>query len=161
MMARQQAPPLHPPPLHKKVNNNKKGETEMQDMGDPTAWSSLLLGLAALAAGSGALRKPGVWQTMIGEVEGSPALTFLSGMLELVVGAAVYLANPWAPADLLTCLLKSLGGLMMVEALAILFACDLYSQMWLRSLGNFHRGWAGTTTALGLALTLIGMARFT
>jgi len=54
----------------------------MQDMGDPTAWSSLLLGLAALAAGAGALRKPGMWQTMIGEVEGSPALTFLSGMLE-------------------------------------------------------------------------------
>jgi len=132
----------------------------MQDMGDPTAWSSLLLGLAAVAAGAGALRKPGVWQTMIGEVEGSPALQFLSGMLELAVGAAVYLANPWLPADLLTCLLKSLGGLMMVEALAILFACDLYSQMWLRSLGNFHRGWAGATTFLGLVLTILGMARF-
>jgi len=132
----------------------------MQDMGDPTAWSSLLLGLAAVAAGAGALRRPGVWQTMIGEVEGSPALQFLSGMLELAVGAAVYLANPWLPADLLTCLLKSLGGLMMAEALAILFACDLYSQMWLRSLGNFQRGWAGATTALGLGLTIVALGRF-
>jgi len=132
----------------------------MQDMGDPTAWSSLLLGLAAVAAGAGALRRPGVWQTMIGEVEGSPALQFLSGMLELAVGAAVYLANPWLPADLLTCLLKSLGGLMMAEALAILFACDLYSHMWLRSLGNFQRGWAGATTALGLGLTIVGLGRF-
>lgn len=132
----------------------------MQDMGDPTAWSSLLLGLAAVAAGAGALRKPGMWQTMIGEVEGSPALQFLSGMLELAVGAAVYLANPWLPADLLTCLLKSLGGLMMAEALAILFACDLYSHLWLRSLGNFQRGWAGATTALGLGLTIVGLGRF-
>jgi len=132
----------------------------MQDMGDPTAWSSLLLGLAAMAAGAGALRKPGMWQTMIGEVEGSPALQFLSGMLELAVGAAVYLANPWLPADLLTCLLKSLGGLMMAEALAILFACDLYSHLWLRSLGNFQRGWAGATTALGLGLTIVGLGRF-
>lgn len=132
----------------------------MQDMGDPTAWSSLLLGLAAVAAGAGALRKPGVWQTMIGEVEGSPALQFLSGMLELAIGAAVYLANPWLPTDLLTCLLKSLGGLMMAEAMAILFACDLYTQMWLRSLGNFHRGWASVTTVLGLLLTIFGLARF-
>lgn len=132
----------------------------MQDMGDPTAWSSLLLGLAAVAAGAGALRKPGVWQTMIGEVEGSPALQFLSGMLELAIGAAVYLANPWLPTDLLTCLLKSLGGLMMAEAVAILFACDLYTQMWLRSLGNFHRGWASVTTVLGLLLTIFGLARF-
>jgi len=54
----------------------------MQEAGDPTAWSALILGLAALAAGAGALRQPGVWQTMIGEVEGSPALQFLCGMLE-------------------------------------------------------------------------------
>jgi hypothetical protein len=131
----------------------------MQDFGDPTGWSSLLLGLAALAAGAGALRQPGVWQTMIGEVEGSPTLQFVCGMMELVVGSLVYLANPWVPTDLATCLLKALGGLMLVEALAILFACDLYTQMWLRSLGNFHRGWAGITTALGLALTILGMVR--
>ncbi|NBC37547.1 hypothetical protein GTZ99_13410 [Novosphingobium sp. FSY-8] len=131
----------------------------MQEIWDPTAWSSLLLGLAALAAGSGALRKPGVWQTMIGEVEASPALQFVCGMLELVVGALVYLSNPWIPADPLTCILKSLGGAMMIEALAIVAACDLYTQMWLKSLGNFHKGWAGITTTLGLALTIAGMAR--
>ncbi|MBB3954340.1 MULTISPECIES: hypothetical protein [Novosphingobium] len=132
----------------------------MQEAGDPTAWSALILGLAALAAGAGALRQPGVWQTMIGEVEGSPALQFLCGMLELLVGSVVYLANPWIPHDLLTCIIKALGGLMMAESLAILFACDLYTQMWLKTLGNFHKGWAGITTLIGLALTVIGMARF-
>jgi len=132
----------------------------MQEIWDPTAWSCLILGLAALAAGIGALRQPGMWKTMIGEVEASPALQFVCGMLELLVGSIVYLANPWTPHDVLTCILKALGGLMMFEALAILAACDIYTQMWLRSLGNFHKGWAGLTTALGLLLTIIGMARF-
>ncbi|HZU64491.1 MAG TPA: hypothetical protein VFF98_12475 [Novosphingobium sp.] len=132
----------------------------MPDSLDSTAWSSLLLGLAALAAGGGALRKPFVWRSMISEVEQSPALQFLSGMLELVVGAAVYLANGWLPADLLACLLKGLGGLMMIEALAILSMCDLYTQLWLRNLAHFHRGWAGATALLGAVLAGLGMFRF-
>ena len=81
-----------------------------QDVGDPTAWTALLIGLAALAAGAGALRRPGIWLTMIGEVEKSPALQFVCGMLELLVGALVYLANPWVPADLLGCIMTAIGG---------------------------------------------------
>lgn len=132
----------------------------MQESMDPTAWSALLLGLAALAAGIGALRKPGIWLTMIEEIEASPALQFLCGMMELVIGALVYLANPWVPADLASCVMKGLGGLMMTEALAIIAVCDVYTQLWLRSLGNFHRGWAMFTTLLGGALALLGMLRF-
>ena len=127
---------------------------------DLTAWTSTLLGLAGFAAGLGALRRPGIWQTMIGEVEKSPSLQFVCGMLELVVGALTYLANPWVPADLLACILKGLGGLMMIEALTILALVDVYSQLWLRNLGNFSRGWAAITTAISLVLTIVGMARF-
>ena len=97
---------------------------------------------------------------MIGEVEKSPSLQFVCGMLELVVGALTYLANPWVPADLLACILKGLGGLMMIEALTILALVDVYSQLWLRNLGNFSRGWAAITTAISLVLTIVGMARF-
>ena len=61
----------------------------MNDTIDLTAWSGLVLGLTALFAGIGALRKPGAWRTMLEEVENSPALQFLCGMLELVVGAVV------------------------------------------------------------------------
>jgi len=132
----------------------------LQDVGNPTGWTALLVGLAALAAGVGALRRPGIWLTMIQEVEGSPALQFLCGMLELVVGSAVYLNNPWVPSDLLTCVMKTMGGLMIFEALAILSLVDVYTQLWLRSLGNFHRGWAGITTAIGLVLSVLGMLRF-
>lgn len=131
-------------------------ETEL----DLTAWSALLLGLTALFAGIGALRKPGAWRTMLEEVEASPALQFVCGMLELLVGMAIYLANPWLPADLLSCVIKTLGGCMMIEALAILGFVDIYSQFWLRSLTHMHRGWALSTMALGLVLSVAGAARF-
>lgn len=127
---------------------------------DLTAWSALLLGLTALFAGIGALRKPGAWRTMIEEVERSPALQFVCGMMELVIGAVVYLANPWLPSDLLACIVKAMGGLMMIEALAILGFVDIYTQFWLRSLTHMHRGWALSTVVLGLGLTAVGAARF-
>ena len=56
---------------------------------DPTAWSAMLLGLTALFAGIGALRKPGAWRVMLDEVERSPALQFLCGLMELVIGTVV------------------------------------------------------------------------
>ena len=127
---------------------------------DAPAWSSLLLGLAAIAAGIGALRKPGIWRTMLEEIERSPTLQFVCGMLELLVGAIVYLANPFAPADVLACLMKAIGGLMMIEALAIIAFCDIYTQLWIRSLTHMHRGWAVFTTLLGLALNVAGAVRF-
>ncbi len=127
---------------------------------DLTAWSSLLLGLAALFAGIGALRKPGIWRTMIEEVERSPALQFVCGMLELVVGGVIYLANPWVPADTLSCVIKAMGGLMMIEALAILGFCDIYTQLWVRSLSHMHRGWASFTILYGLGLITAAALHF-
>lgn len=132
----------------------------MNDTLDATAWSGLVLGLTALFAGIGALRKPGAWRTMLEEVEGSPALQFLCGMLELVVGTVAYLANPWVPADLLSCVMKGMGGLMMIEALVILGFVDIYSQFWLKNLSFMHRGWAMTTSLFGLVLAVVSAARF-
>ena len=127
---------------------------------DAPAWSSLMLGMAAIFAGLGALRKPGIWRAMVGEIEQSPTLQFLSGMLELLTGVIVYLANPFAPADVLSCVMKGIGGLMMIEALAIIGFCDIYTQLWLRSLSHMHRGWALFTLLLGLGLTMAGAMRF-
>ena len=132
----------------------------MNDTIDLTAWSGLVLGLTALFAGIGALRKPGAWRTMLEEVENSPALQFLCGMLELVIGTVVYLINPWVPADLLSCVLKGMGGLMMVEALVILGFVDIYSQFWLKNLTYMHRGWATATSLFGLVLAVVSALRF-
>lgn len=127
---------------------------------DMTAWTATVLGLFAVFAGIGALRKPGIWQTMIEEIDKSPALQLLSGMVELFLGAAIYLANPWVPADLLSCVMKAVGGFMMLEALFVLGFSDLYIHFWLRNLSFMHRGWALFSLALGLALLVPGLLRF-
>ena len=127
---------------------------------DLTAWTALLLGLFALFAGIGALRQPGLWQRMIEEIAASPALQLVSGLIELVSGALVYLANPWLPADLLACVLKTLGGLMMFEALMVVGFCDIYMHIWLKNLGALDRRWAAVTALGGLALTVPALLRF-
>jgi uncharacterized protein YjeT (DUF2065 family) len=127
---------------------------------DLTAWTSTLLGFYILFAGIGALRNPASWQKMIGEVGKSPALQLVAGLLELVVGALVYLANPWVPADLLSCVLKTAGGLLMIEALVIAGFADIYTHFWLRTLNHMHRGWAIFTILVGLILAVVGMLRF-
>jgi uncharacterized protein YjeT (DUF2065 family) len=127
---------------------------------DPTAWSAALLGLFAVFAAIGALRQPGIWRTMIEEIEKSPALQLVSGFIELFVGAAIYLMNPWIAADVLTCIMKTLGGLMMIEALVVMGFSDIYFQLWLKNLSAMHRGWAIVTLVIGAALALGGFARF-
>lgn len=127
---------------------------------DLTAWSATLLGFYVLFAGIGALRNPAAWQTMIAEVGKSPALQLVAGLLELLVGALVYLANPWVPADLLSCVLKAIGGLMMIEALVIAAFADIYTHFWLRTMNHMHRGWAIFTMLVGLAFAIVGMLRF-
>jgi hypothetical protein len=132
----------------------------MPEVIDTTAWSAALLGLVALFAAIGALRKQGAWQTMIGEIEKSPALQLVSGFMEMTAGAAIYLANPWVPADVLACVMKAIGGLMMVEALMVLGFSDLYFQFWLKNLSAMQRGWAAVTLVAGLVLAVGGMIRF-
>ena len=128
---------------------------------DATGWTATLLGLFGVFAAIGALRQPGTWQTMIGEIEQSPALQLLSGFVELFVGAAIYLVNPWeASFDLLSTIMKGIGGLMMLEALAVMGFSDIYFQMWLKNLAAVHRGWAAVTLVLAGALAIAGMLRF-
>ena len=132
----------------------------MDETFDPTAWSALLLGLYTLFAGIGALRKPDVWRQMLTEIEKLASLQLLAGLLEMMLGAAFYLANPWIPADVLTCVLKSIGGVLMIEALVIIGFSDIYSGFWLRNLSHMHRGWALFSVLIGLALTVVGFMRF-
>jgi len=130
------------------------------DMSNATAWTTLLIGLFLLFSALGALRQPGQWQTLVCEIEKSPALQLLSSFLELVAGALVYLANPWAPADLLACVMKGLGGLMMIEALVVAGFSDLYLHFWIKNLANMHKGWAIVSALGGLALSVLAALRF-
>jgi uncharacterized protein YjeT (DUF2065 family) len=127
---------------------------------DLTAWSALLLGLFTAMAGVGALRQPGLWMKMVEEISASPTLQLLSGMIELTLGALIYLANPWVPADLLACVMKTVGGFMLLEALAVIAFCDLYMHFWLKNLGALDRRWAVVTSLWGLGLTAAAFLRF-
>ncbi len=129
------------------------------DLIDVTAWSAMVLGSFTLFAAIGALRNPGVWQKMVAEIEGSPALQLLCGLVELMLGVGIYLANPWIPTDILTCVVKTLGGLMIIEALAVTAFSDIYFHFWLRNLAHMHRAWAIVTLVGGLALTVAGLTR--
>lgn len=131
----------------------------METTFDPAAWSATLLGLFGVSVAIGALRQPGTWRQMIDEIDQSPALQLLCGFVELFVGAAVYLINPWQSGDLLAMAMKAAGGLMMAEALVVMAISDIYFQLWLKNLAALKRGWPLTTLAAGLFLAVAGMIR--
>ncbi|MCX7864676.1 MAG: hypothetical protein N2423_06560 [Novosphingobium sp.] len=133
----------------------------MTDPADLTAWSATLLGLYLLVAGISALRNPASWRVMIEEIAASAALQLLCGLLELLVGVLLWLANPWAPVDPLACILKAAGAVMMIEALMIAGFCDVYIRFWLRMINPAHRGWSLLSMVLGLGLAVPGMLRLT
>lgn len=126
---------------------------------DATAWSATLLGFYTLFAGIGGMRSPGIWRTMVEQVNHSAGLQLLAGLLELLVGALVYLANAWIPSDLLSCTLKTIGGLMMIEALVVTAFGDVYTQFWLRTFAHMHRALSVIMLLGGLALTFFGLVR--
>jgi hypothetical protein len=127
---------------------------------DGTAWTSLLLGLFLLSSAAGELRRPGLWRGMMTEIERSSAMQMILGMVELALGAAVYIANPWNPQDWLTSLMTILGAWMMIEALIFLVIADLYLRFWMPRLGTNWRGWAIVSLLIGLWLTVAGIHRF-
>lgn len=127
---------------------------------DAAAWSALLLGLFLVASALGELRRPGQWRAMLREIEGSSALQLIVGMVELALGAAVYIANPWNPQDWLACLMTILGGLMMAEAMVFLVIADRYLRFWVPRLGADWRGWAVVSFLVGLWLAAAGVHRF-
>lgn len=127
---------------------------------DITGWTALLVGLFTLFAAIGAFRTPGVWQKMVKEIENSPALQLVSAFLELVVGTSIYLLNPWVPEDILTCVMKTIGALMVFEALAVMAFSDLYFHFWLRNLAHLNRIWVVVSGLAGMALTAGALLRF-
>lgn len=127
---------------------------------DLTAWTATLGGIYLLFMGIGALRNAVYWRRMVEEIGASPALQLVAGLLEFLVGALLYLANPWVPTDILSCVLKAAGGLFMIEALMIAAFCDIYTQFWLRNLQHMQRGWSMLVAVAGIALIVAGQLRF-
>src|SRR5690606_37745477 len=98
----------------------RKGDCRMATAADVPAWTALFLGLYLLAAAAAELREMGTWNAMLAEFERSAALRFVTGVIALAIGAAIYLASPWRPGDWLSVVVSVIGGVAIAEGLLLL-----------------------------------------
>ena len=126
---------------------------------DIPAWIALFVGLYALAAAVGELRAPNTWWMMLKEFERSPVLRFVTGLVTLALGAAIYLVNPWRPDDWLAVTVSVLGGVAVAEGLLILAAGDRFVTIGRMLIGRAGRTWGGFYALLGVAAVLAGLSR--
>ena len=131
----------------------------MGSAGDITGWITLFFGLYGLAAGVGELRNPGFWSRMVREIGGSSALQFLTGMITLILGATIYLVNPFDPTDWLSILITVIGGWIVVEGLLILALGDWFMQFSARLMGKGGRAWAAVAILFGFAAIFAALHR--
>jgi len=132
----------------------------MSDTFDIAGFTSLFMGLFAIAAAIGEWRRPGLWQKMVAEIGASPALQLLTAFAEVALGAVIYLANPWDPPDTLSCLMNAIGGLMVLEGLVIAAFADRWLALVTRMTAPLMRLWVGLAVILGLALIVAAIPRF-
>lgn len=131
----------------------------MGNAGNITGWITFFIGLYALAAGIGELRRPGFWAKMVQETRNSRALQFLTGMFTLLLGATIYLVNPWDSGDLLSILITVLGAWIFIEGALILAVGDWFLNFASKLMGAASRLWAGFSIIIGLAAIFAALVR--
>jgi hypothetical protein len=131
----------------------------MADGIDIPAWIALFIGLYSASAAIGELRHPGGWVGMVAHFERDLGLRFLTGIVCLGLGAAIYLVSPWRPGDWLAVLVIVIGGGMVVEGALILAFGDNFLAFARRLMGAANRLWAGLSLLLGAALIVVALLR--
>ena len=126
---------------------------------DIPAWIALFIGLYSASAAIGELRHPGGWVGMVAHFERDLGLRFLTGIVCLGLGAAIYLVSPWRPGDWLAVLVTVIGGGMVVEGALILAFGDNFLAFARRLMGAANRLWAGLSLLLGAALIVVALLR--
>jgi hypothetical protein len=77
----------------------------------------------------------------------------------MALGAAIYLAVPWAAGDWLAIAVNILGGVAVAEGLLVLAAGDRFLALARRMLGNAWGVWAGASVLFGLGAIIAGASR--
>ena len=131
----------------------------MADGIDIPAWIALFIGLYSASAAIGELRHPGGWVGMVAHFERDLGLRFLTGIVCLGLGAAIYLVSPWRPGDWLAVLVTVIGGGMVVEGALILAFGDNFLAFARRLMGAAYRLWAVLSLLLGAALIVAALLR--
>jgi len=96
---------------------------------------------------------------MLKDLERSPAVRFLTGLVALAVGATIYLVNPWRPDDWLSIAVSVVSGIAVAEGVLILAAGERFLHFGRALLGRGGRGWAGLAALFGIAAIVLGMMR--
>lgn len=131
----------------------------MADATDIPAWIALFLGLYALAAAIGEFRAPGLWLKMVNETASGAGLQFLGGIFCITLGASIYLVNPWNPGDWLAVVITVMGGLVVLEGMALLAFGGPFMTFAKIFMGIASRGWAAFAGVLGIALVVVALLR--
>ena len=127
---------------------------------DIPAWIALFMGLYALAAGIGEVRHPGGWAAMLEDYERNTALRFLTGLVCIGLGGAIYLVSPWQRDDWLAIVITVLGGWMAIEGALILAFGDGVMRLARRLMGKANQLWAWFSLILGAFLIASALFRF-
>lgn len=132
----------------------------MAESADIPAWIALFMGLYSLGASVGELRSPGSWAAMLDGYESNVALRFLTGIVVLALGAAIYLVNPWNPADWLAVLVTVLGAGMALEGLIILSFGRPFLHFAAMIMRSANRTWVLVSAGLGILFICVAIIRF-
>ncbi len=124
-----------------------------------SAWILFFFGLYSLSAGLGEFRQPGFWKSMIDDFADTPSLRFLTGIFCLVLGATVYLVNPWDPSDWMSIVVTVIGGWVVIEGVAFLVFGDRFVAMSAVMMGSANRIWAVLAVVAGLAMMAAALMR--
>ena len=124
-----------------------------------TGWITFFIGLYSVAAGVGEFRRPGFWASMVGDLRASNAIQFLTGMVTIVIGATIYLVNPYNPADVHSILITVIGAFIFLEGAAILAFGDLFLKFSAKLMSQGNRIWAGCSIAIGVIAMFVALVR--
>ena len=123
-------------------------------------WIALLFAVYIVGASTGELVKSGSWAAMVDSFEKSPSTAFLTGIVLIAIGGAIYLVTPpWSQNDWLGILVKVMGGGMVLEGFAALAFTSSLMTFSRAIIGRASRLWALVSLVAGLALAAVALNR--
>jgi hypothetical protein len=120
-----------------------------------TLWLAQAIGLYLIASGILLLTQPNRLAALVGEIEASPILAFLSGFAAFAVGVAILIPHH-VTYDWLALVVTGIAAIACLEGLALIAAPHLMLRIARTSVAA-PRLWGAASLILGLILALAGL----